>query len=183
MHRVALLVIMISFGWVGEAAACSCASNPPPLEALAEADAVFYGRVLERRHVETADSKIYVEARLEVLRLWKGAFLRETVVRTSTSSCGVYFRQGDVMLIYAHVQDGALFTHLCTRTVDAAFAGADLEALGPPLYIFDEGYVYDDRPDGGLCGGPDNLATLQGMVFLFLALGCRRRRRPLVREK
>lgn len=64
----------------------------------------------------------------------------------------------------------------------AHLAGPDLAVLGEPVYIFDENHVYDDRAEGGLCGGPDNLAALQGVLFVILGL-CLGRRCSFVEKK
>lgn len=113
--------------------ACSCIGPfPPPLEALAEADAVFFGEVLD---VTQPEGSFDVEATFLVHAVWKGPIQSTLTVRTpsTTAGCGFPFSEGQDYLVYAATHEVAdLYTHICTRTVHSLQAASDLEALGPP---------------------------------------------------
>ena len=165
------------------AQACSCAPAGSPAEALAEADAVFAGKVTAIKplghppfRLSSADP---VEVEFQVNRVWKGPRLETTVIETelSETSCGYEFKKGGTYIVYVH--DGR--TGLCTRTSPAWRAFQDLVALGP-------GQTPEVSPGaemsgGGACGAatgsserPLDIASV-GLLAGVIALGTRRRPR------
>jgi hypothetical protein len=84
----------------------------------------------------------------------------------------VPFQKGKEYLVYASMRDGQLRTHLCTRTARVEDASTDIEELE----IADLPDEEEDAPGGG-CGGLTNFGALQGVFFIFLWIGLRRRRR------
>ena len=177
-------VLFIGSLLVGEAAACSCHARTTPQEALQAADVVFYGRILEVREVPgERPYDGYRLARFAVVRSWKGTASSEIEVRTSIDSCGIGFAENTSMLIFAHHPHGLLHTNICSGSRGRTQAGPAIVALGRPQFIFEENKMFDDiivgddQGGGGLCGGPDNLAALQGLSFIFLGLLWRRRYR------
>ena len=119
-----------------EARACSCLPPAPPSQALAQAAAVFEGRVTSGAEV-AADPSLFISLRryeVEVLRVWKGELGDAAAVVTPSSSaaCGRRFEIGERYLIYAsRGDDGELTDYLCSRTRPSASADEDLAVLGP----------------------------------------------------
>ena len=165
------------------AQACSCAPPGSPAAALAEADAVFAGKVTSIKplghppfRMSSADP---VEVEFHVSRVWKGPRWETTVIKTELSdiSCGYEFKKGGTYIVYVH--DGR--TGLCTRTSPAWRAFQDLMALGP-------GHSPEVLPGaemagGGACGAatgsserPLDIASLS-LLAGVIALGIRRRPR------
>jgi hypothetical protein len=169
--HIALLAMVITCFGVESAWACSCVVPPPPREALAASDAVFLGKVIKTRRDAKGINEGNLFATFRVRQLWKGGLGQEVVIETppNSAACGVAFQEGKEYLIYASMQDGSLRTHLCTRTKPAKNADADVEALG----VFE--VLENDTPRGG-CGGLTNFGALQGVFFIFLWVGLRRRR-------
>ncbi len=165
------------------AQACSCAPAGPPAEALAEADAVFAGKVTAIKplghppfRLSSADP---VEVEFQVSRVWKGPRLETTVIETelSETSCGYEFKKGGTYIVYVH--DGR--TGLCTRTSPAWRAFQDLVALGPgsrpesgPTTSTGNGMVCGAAAGNG--GQRMGVATV-GLLAGVIALGIRRRPR------
>jgi len=165
-------------GWIaglmpGAARACTCLPPPPPAEALADADAVFLGKVAR---IATAPAEANRLARVRVTfvvrEAWKGVGAVYTDVYTARdgASCGYGFRKEETYLVYAYAGDGGrtLQTSLCTRTRPLDQAAEDLAVLG-------DGTVWD-TDDGRACGGPTNAAAVQVVFFTLLGLGLGRRR-------
>jgi hypothetical protein len=120
--------------------ACSCLPPGPPLAALAEADAVFRGKVVEMERMSEGNRLLRVK--IQVTSVWKGAVTTETLVQTTDNSaaCGFPFQIGGDYLIYADTSTAdtpngppiAPYTaHLCSRTRSIGQAADDLAALGP----------------------------------------------------
>lgn len=168
--NVVLLVCAITFVGAQSAQACSCIEPPPPREALAASDMVFYGQVIKTRRDANDINEGSLFATFRVRQIWKGELEPEIVIETAPNSamCGVGFEKGDQYLVYASMQEGRLHTHLCTRTRQAVSTDEELVTLG-------KAEEPEAKPRGG-CGGSTNVATLQGMFFIFLWIGYRRRR-------
>jgi hypothetical protein len=113
--------------------ACSCRPPSPPAAALADAAAVFAGRVTALSAPVDSGGADPVRVTFAVTRSWKGANQSTVVVNTpaSSASCGVGFVKGQTYLVYAYSSEGRLETILCSRTAELATAGADLAVLGP----------------------------------------------------
>ena len=119
------------------AARCSCVPPGPPREALAQAEAVFAGRVVSvaapRGEAHGDPDRPHVAVRIVPTRRWKGAAADTVTVHTPPNSavCGYAFETGREYLVYAEGED-ALRVYLCSRTAALADAGEDLAALGAP---------------------------------------------------
>lgn len=131
--------------------ACSCATPPSTAEALADADAVFQGRVLtvqrawSEEHPKLAGVLARVlpgrlEERLvgsglvatvEVQAAWKGVTTTRARVLTSLYSCGFRLLPGEAYLLYAHDFGDGYEVSACGRSMPIARAGRDLAELGP----------------------------------------------------
>ncbi|MEZ4700611.1 MAG: hypothetical protein R2834_09810 [Rhodothermales bacterium] len=155
--RIPLFFLLLAFA-PAAAYACSCVMPGTPAAERNQAAAVFSGRV---RSIVEIDDRLIV--RIDVDKSWKGISDGEVVVTTATNSaaCGYGFEKGKSYLIYAHAFDGAgLSVNLCSRTQRLEEADADIVALG----------AGDEVPGIGRCGGPDNIAALQGLFLVMLAL-------------
>lgn len=114
------------------ASACSCEMPSPPSEALADADAVFLGEVVDLRR-DGAEVTGDLIARIAVEEVWKGEVAEVVEVRTALdgATCGYSFTAGGRDLVYArHSDDGGFSTNLCTRSAPADAADEDLTAFG-----------------------------------------------------
>lgn len=122
--------------------ACSCLPPKPPLEAAADAAAVFQGRVTKVEQVRGSTGAESKRVTMQVSKVWKGNVTAETLVYTANDSaaCGISFQQGTEYIVYASVADGtdvsgtpanSFVTGLCDRTSPIAEASDDLAALGP----------------------------------------------------
>ena len=120
MTRVATLSLLIAVLASHVANACSCAAPPPPKEALAQADAVFVGKVTEVKE----DGKFTVAATIEVESAWKGIKGKTAIVHTASqgSLCGFSFQVGKSYVICTRewpvrrAKQRPLSTNICTRT-------------------------------------------------------------------
>lgn len=103
-------------------AACDCAQLAVE-EAVADADAVFVGRVLGVNQLDDEEGSTRTPAMLHVEEEMKGELPRAVLVFTAVtgSICGFYFEVGERYLIYAKsgpVSDAPalLGTNICMRT-------------------------------------------------------------------
>ena len=116
--------------------ACSCIPAAAPLDALAEATAVFEGEVLGIATPDPVEgvfsSADTVEVTFHVEQVWKGEVAGVTSLFTaaSSASCGFEFQTGQSYIVYARSADGQLQASLCSRTRLIEQAGEDMEALG-----------------------------------------------------
>jgi len=112
-----------------QATACSCAPPPPPKQALAQAEAVFSGKVTD---ITIKDHTKFVT--IEVDRVWKGTVAAKVVITTPEhgATCGYGFTtKGDATyLVYCYKNEKGLATNLCTRTTALGNAKEDLKELG-----------------------------------------------------
>lgn len=123
----ASVLFILSFAHTSQA--CTCLPPPPVAQAVAEADAVFLGKVVS---FALAPSQTERMARFALLRVWKGrpAEVSEIFTPENEAACGFDFRVGETYLVYANKYDsGALCTHICTRTWRASGAAEDLKYL------------------------------------------------------
>lgn len=112
--------------------ACSCRPPGPPAEALANATAVFSGKVTALSAPADRGGSDPVQVTFAVTKGWKGADQSTIVILTpaSSASCGVDFVEDQEYLVYASESEGRLQTNLCSRTTQLAMAGEDLAVLG-----------------------------------------------------
>lgn len=141
---VRCLLLLVASLFTEAARACSCLPPPPPKEALAQAAAVFSGKVEKAEVIsltETNAGQVFTneikKVTLRVAESWKGTNARELVVYTPVNSamCGYNFVQGETYLVYASEvgtvrKTKELHTNLCTRTRVLSRAQEDLRALG-----------------------------------------------------
>ena len=166
--------------------ACSCAENPPPLEALERSAVVFAGRVVSLKTLERLDdtwsSLDPVTVEFEVSRVWKGQDYQTTYLTTARSgaSCGFTFVEGEEYLVYSH---NATTVSLCSRTRSMAEAEEDLQALGEGSSpetgaVGPTPTVPDTEGRGGGCGLGSSAADMSfvGLMAGVVWLGLRRRR-------
>lgn len=113
--------------------ACSCKAPPLPKKALAQAAAVFAGKV---KSVTTTGVRKTVA--FEITRTWKGTKGKTVSVMTANNSaaCGYNFKVGETYLVYCYRTGGKgkpagpLHTNICTRTATLAAAKGDLLEIG-----------------------------------------------------
>jgi hypothetical protein len=133
-----LLLSLFLFGLMAsapqQAFACSCIPPRPPLEAMADSDAVFAGKVvrIEEEGGAMISSADPVKVVFEVSQVWKGEEDAAIALATArdSASCGYDFMVGEEYLVYAYSSEAGLSTGLCTRTMQLAMADEDLSALG-----------------------------------------------------
>jgi hypothetical protein len=119
--------------------ACSCATKPPPKEALQKAAIVFsgrvvMGRVVKRRLDNKPEEREMREFLFEVDNIWKGPVPKRVFVltRMGGGDCGYDFEIGHTYLVYAYGDDTQFGTNICTRTCHEDAAGDDIKQLGAP---------------------------------------------------
>ena len=119
---------------IDPAHACRCIPPPPPLEELAQSDAVFSGTVTAVEVDATGLVPVKI-ATVVVAQCWKGDVAGTIRISTPASgaACGSGFEAAVRYLIYAEDVGGRLHTNLCTRTTLLELAQEDLDALGEPL--------------------------------------------------
>ncbi len=114
------------------ATACSCKTLPPPDKAMAQAHAVFLGKVTAIE-VPPLGSGGPIKVMFSVETSYKGVKTKKVEVQTAIDSgaCGYRFTKGEVYLVYCSSGDKkTLRTGSCHRTRPASSAAADLKALG-----------------------------------------------------
>ena len=129
---------------------CTCRRPPPPTTELANAAAVFAGRV----EVISSDDSIPArdstwspaeerewfarlaeqrQIRLRVSRVWKGSFGETAIIVTGGGGgdCSFEFTVGEEYLVYVFpARRGGLYASSCSRTRRLANAADDLRDLG-----------------------------------------------------
>jgi uncharacterized protein (TIGR03382 family) len=181
------------FAGMNTAAACSCAGEPEPEDALRSADVVFEGTVLGEPEVVRAQLGLegYEGAarfRFAVARYFKGQQGPEAAIYTidQESACGRFYDAGATYLVYGRLQpSGALTDSLCSRTRLMASATADLALLGegvPPEPGLQPRDVLAEpaEADSGCSAAPGRAApagSLAGALLFGLAALRRRRSR------
>ena len=128
-----LVVCILLIGFQGFAIACSCLQPPPPVTAASESDAVFVGTVLSVTSTNPSERFASLKIDLEVSEVFKGLQGDGILVSVFTGSdgalCGYSFEEGVSYLVYAHRNDGQLWTGICDRTRTRGNADEDLQAL------------------------------------------------------
>jgi hypothetical protein len=119
--------------WAVPALACKCMPQSPA-DSLAQAVAVFEGKVLELREPgpEQTGPTAQRTVKLGVVRAWKGIESETVDVLTPSdgAACGYTFAQGGSYLVYASADSGGLHVISCSRTRPIPEAGEDLALLG-----------------------------------------------------
>lgn len=133
---VAVAVVAALVVGAGRATACSCERPSAPEEAMAAADMVFVGTVVDVGEVVHGDPALgpsLRRIRLEVSEVFKGPVPAQVDVHTpdgGEAACGYDFEVGRAELVYASRWDGPMTASFCSRTAPVQHAAADLEALG-----------------------------------------------------
>lgn len=184
-----------------DAEACSCVQPPPPLDALAQATAVFEARV---QRIEVDAARLRMTAHLTVIRQWKGDLPEDVTVTTAsqTSLCGFPFEVDNRVLLYVDGEGTDLSASMCSRSRPMEQAGEDLAALldlpvsgprrasAPPAGTGGTGGTGGTNtppaahgrgtattaPASGGCGGCGG-ASLGGVAAVFVLAAPRRRAR------
>jgi hypothetical protein len=174
---------------------CKCVvEGPTPVkEALAQAKAVFVGRVVES-HLINEEYVLFVFA---VDRSWKGAREQRVTLRTGRNEgiCGFPFMTGEDYVVYAFGQvnerDPTLETNICTRTHRLQRDDPDLAELGKPEVVFaGEANAAPEKKATTTFGGAFRSSWVMivtaavGVAFVLgvtvgVLVGRRRRRQPL----
>ncbi len=156
---IAIIVLAAALWLMADAEpanACSCARPGSPIEALANADAVFAGKAIAVQLLTNTNSSADpVTVSFDVDRVWKGRRQDTIVIKTVRSgiSCGYEFEEGRRYIVYAY--DGE--TGLCTRTRSVVLAPRDFAELGPGWH-----------PSGGAV--PDGSSGRPGVAGIGIAL-------------
>ncbi len=156
LHRALLVTALVWSAALLHASpveACSCARAPDAKTALAGAQIVFEGRVVQDNleneqaaqpapALPDSPSHDLLEAtearnpqrlyRFEVLHRWKGETANLVTIETPSqgAACGRTYKRDTTYLIYAYAgAEGRLSDNLCTRSASIAQAREDLEAL------------------------------------------------------
>lgn len=136
--RIFVLLVLLAGLFVGSlrhAYACQCWDTQAPPDALASADAVFAGRVLEIAATAVGpnpDPAAPLRTTFQVNQVWKGAVAPTLSVVSNPAgpTCGYDFTQGRIYIVYAGTVNGEPYTSACYRTNLLADAQADIAALG-----------------------------------------------------
>ncbi|MGH7599345.1 MAG: T9SS type A sorting domain-containing protein [bacterium] len=125
---LAATILFLTFCDAQETRACSCLPPPPPAQALAEADAVFMGKVESFELVENGNRRL---AKISLIKIWKGdrSPAGEILTAANSAACGYDFQVGETYVIYAYKSPDGLHTNLCTRTAPLPSAAEDLKYL------------------------------------------------------
>jgi hypothetical protein len=172
----ATLVLVLGPG-AQPAAACSCPGPLSAVEAFAQADAVFAGRMVSQRLVERyrEGAPQTTAVTFHVDEVWKGPVEPRLVVLTHAQppACGYAFDRARRHLVYARFDAGELTTSACDRSAPLDQAEEDLAVLGASQ---DPGWVQPltfarDRP---IAAAATVLVVLVAVRLLVDARGWRR---------
>jgi len=132
-----ILLSLLCFNFVEASQACTCMPSSPPIESIAETDAVFTGKAVSRKRIKHGYTFEF-----KVKEVWKGISQSYVLVSTGRGGgdCGYRFKIGKSYIVYAyhskmyadHYKNG-LETIICTRTNLLAQADFDIQELGPPI--------------------------------------------------
>jgi len=87
--------------------------------------AVFSGEVLA-----VQSSVNLLEARFQVEQSWKGVTTDEVSISTDGTAESPHYQAAEKYLVFAGLQQGKLFTGMCSRTKKLEYAQKDLDQLG-----------------------------------------------------
>lgn len=171
---------LVSFGWVPEAAACSCMQQSPE-EAIAAAEAIFEGTVTKT--ADNTGTKFGGRAvSMTVDRAWRGVKAPTVSVATASNSaaCGYPFQEGETYLVYGYrSRAGDIQVSLCSHTKPIADAKADLKLLGKPNPAVTTKGTSESK-DSGRCSASPAGAASPSPAWILAMLGAiatiRRRR-------
>lgn len=124
---MALVLLLLPALWgfqPPQAMACDCMVFDNAQEALADADAVFTGEVLDIAKQPRRDTG-YDAVILAVDRAWKGVDATQVIVYTRWSDCMFYFEEGERYLLYAYKSGENLEVSTCSSSMISNTAQAD----------------------------------------------------------
>ncbi len=135
---VILINALLTLASVTVVWACSCMAPATVDDAMNASTAVFFGTlrtIVPLNGQYPIQSEQPVAVTFAVRESWKGPQTPTITLYTVINgmSCNGYFwKEGAAFLVYAHrAPDGRFGVGLCSRTVEAAWAAADLQVLGP----------------------------------------------------
>ncbi len=133
---VSVLLILLGASVAPPAIACSCAFSGPPCRAVADATAVFVGKVIGIDNAKVAEGgyEFYGRrVRFEIVEAFTGVSGSNAEVYTGYGGgdCGYGFRSGRTYLVYAYreAKSSRLTTGICSRTRPLSEAEEDLTYL------------------------------------------------------
>jgi hypothetical protein len=133
-----LCILCALFAWAGIAQACSCSGALPPNQSLANADAVFTGKVVKLTKTGTVkdmpDYYTGYDVTFELGMVIKGKGLQGKKTATihtgmGMGDCGYDFAEGKEYLVYANGIFPNLRTDICTRTQPLEGVGEEILEL------------------------------------------------------
>jgi hypothetical protein len=122
--------------------ACDCDPPPPVAEALAQATAVFAGKVLSVERPAGVPVQVTIVADL----VWKGVEPGSLELTTPRDDCGFSFQAGHQYLVYCTGELDALHTDVCTRTHPLAGLEEEIAALDAALLASVPPEADDEEP-------------------------------------
>lgn len=150
-RRLATLLIAATFPFAtaSGALACACIAPSSPDLAVLSVGVAFRGRVVATEEVGSGPHA-QQRAHFEVDRLWKGQLSpRTSVLARSVSSCGIRFRVGEDVTVFANRVDGFIMPDSCSMHLRRG-AGPGLARLEEQL----------DTTDAAVRAAPGALAPL-----------------------
>lgn len=136
-----IAAILLAFAVTCRAPACECRNPLPPLKALAQADAVFSGEIVDimpKSH-DVPDEQMVdgFKATVRVIKSWKGNLSGTVIVHTGSGfgDCGIEFKEEAYLFYVYRDKDGGWQTHTCTRTAPLKLTGEETLELDGRLPI------------------------------------------------
>lgn len=160
-----------------QALACSCRPPDAPAAAMADADAVFTGRVVRHEPLRSGDPEADWNKYLAVLAVstsWKGTTTRTEAVLAgeAVGDCSRPLEVGHEYVVYAfRLDDGRLIVSLCSRTSEVVDAPDDVSYLATQPAV-----PLPPRPPNGPAALLVGFATV---IAIAVAVRRRRARRTL----
>jgi len=121
-----MLLGLVAAADAGSVLACECKPSSSVDREFSESKAVFAGEVVS---IDKSTSIALITFKVE--KSWKGDRSETIVIRTDNGgkACGYIFTKGERYLVYATETKGALWTSICSRTVDSKSADEDVKKL------------------------------------------------------
>ena len=169
-------------GSAPDAEARNCSGRLPTSPAFPPSEIIFVGtvnqlprqqpafKVVQQSSTKNSDGSVIgsvtvqpffstPDATFSVSRWFRGGSAATIVIRGDGATCGHSFTVGEMWLVYASEENGALATHKCTRTRLLAEAGEDVKYLDG---------IAQRRPQAVLYGQVFRRASVDGQVALMV---------------